>query len=82
MVWWFVGTIAAGVSCVPATRFWVGSSAGGWCFNFNIFWMVMGLVEIVIDIGILILPIGVVIGLQMPKSQKVLVGGIFLLGSL
>lgn len=42
----------------------------------------MGVVEIVIDIGILILPIGVVIGLQMPNSQKVLVGGIFLLGSL
>lgn len=42
----------------------------------------MGLFEILIDIGILILPVGVVIGLQMPNSQKVLVAGIFLLGSL
>ncbi|ATZ56044.1 hypothetical protein BCIN_12g05820 [Botrytis cinerea B05.10] len=81
IVWWFVGTIAACISCVPASRFWIGPSAGGWCFNFNIYWMIMGLFEILIDIGILILPVGVVIGLQMPNSQKVLVAGIFLLGS-
>ncbi|KAF7947983.1 hypothetical protein EAE96_009052 [Botrytis aclada] len=81
IAWWLVGTVATCISCVPASRFWIGPSAGGWCFNFNIYWMVMGVVEIVIDIGILILPIGVVIGLQMPNSQKVLVGGIFLLGS-
>ncbi|KAI9641747.1 hypothetical protein NHQ30_009603 [Ciborinia camelliae] len=79
--WWLVGTIATCISCVPASRFWVGPPAGGWCFNFNIYWMVMGLIEIVVDIGILVLPIGVVVGLQMPNSQKVLVGGIFLLGS-
>ncbi|KAJ8060208.1 hypothetical protein OCU04_010551 [Sclerotinia nivalis] len=81
IIWWLVGTIATCISCIPANRFWIGHSAGGWCFNFNIYWMVMGLVEIVVDIGILVLPIGVVVGLQMPNSQKVLVGGIFLLGS-
>ncbi|KAA8571276.1 hypothetical protein EYC84_000603 [Monilinia fructicola] len=81
VVWWLVGTVATCISCVPASRFWIGPSAGGWCFNFNIYWMVMGLIEIIVDIGILVLPIGVVVGLQMPTSQKILVGGIFLLGS-
>ncbi|ESZ90140.1 hypothetical protein SBOR_9478 [Sclerotinia borealis F-4128] len=81
LVWWLAGTIATAISCVPASRFWIGPPAGGWCFNFNIYWMVMGLIEIIVDIGILILPIGVVVGLHMPNSQKVLVGGIFLLGS-
>ncbi|KAB8298299.1 hypothetical protein EYC80_002028 [Monilinia laxa] len=81
VVWWLVGTVATCISCVPASRFWTGPSAGGWCFNFNIYWMVMGLIEIIVDIGILVLPIGVVVGLQMPNSQKILVAGIFLLGS-
>ncbi|KAF7869961.1 hypothetical protein EAF04_004745 [Stromatinia cepivora] len=81
MLWWLAGTIVTFISCIPSKRFWVGPSAGGWCFDFNIYWMVMGLIEILIDIGILVLPIGVVVGLQMLNSQKVLVGGIFLLGS-
>ncbi|QSZ34446.1 hypothetical protein DSL72_006038 [Monilinia vaccinii-corymbosi] len=81
VVWWLVGTIATCISCIPASRFWVGPSAGGWCFNFNIYWVVMGVLEIIIDIGILVLPIGIVVGLQMPNSQKVMVAGIFLLGS-
>lgn len=80
--WWLVGTILAIVSCLPIRRFWVGSSAGGYCFDFNIYWMGMGAAELVIDTAILILPMGMVMKLWMPLQQRILVAGIFLLGSL
>ena len=82
MTWWFAGTISAIVSCIPVQRLWIGPSAGGYCFNFNIFWMAMGAVELVIDTVILVLPIGMVLGLQLSRRQKILLGGIFLLGGL
>ena len=82
MTWWLAGTLSTIVSCIPARRLWVGPSAGGYCFNFNIFWMAMGAVELVIDTVILVLPVGMVLGLQLSRRQKILLGGIFLLGGL
>jgi hypothetical protein len=80
--WWLTGTLATILSCIPAERLWRGSSVGGYCFNYNIFWMAMGTVELVIDTVILVLPVPMVLGLQLCKKQKVLLAGIFLLGGL
>jgi hypothetical protein len=82
VVWWIVGTIATIISCLPIDRLWMGPSAGGYCFDFNIFWMAMGAVELVVDILILLLPVNVILGLRMSKQQRVLLVGIFLLGGL
>jgi hypothetical protein len=82
VVWWIVGTIATIISCLPIDRLWMGPSAGGYCFDFNIFWMAMGAVELVVDIFILLLPVNVILGLRMSKQQRVLLVGIFLLGGL
>ncbi|PQE04667.1 integral membrane Pth11-like protein [Rutstroemia sp. NJR-2017a BBW] len=80
IMWWLSGTIATIVSCIPVNRLWVGPSTGGYCFNFNIFWMAMGVVEILVDSCILVLPVRIVLGLHMSNDHKVLVSGIFLLG--
>ena len=80
MVWWLVGTIATMVSCIPVERLWVGPSAGGYCFNFNIYWMAMGAVELIIDSYILVLPIRMILNLQLSRKNKILLCGIFLLG--
>lgn len=80
--WWLAGTLSTIVSCVPVERLWIGSSVGGYCFNFNIFWMAMGAVELVIDTIILVLPVPMVLALQLSSKQKVSLGGIFLLGGL
>jgi hypothetical protein len=52
------------------------------CFNFNIFWMVTGAVEVVIDTVILALPVRMVLGLRVSSKQKASIVLIFLLGSL
>ncbi|CZT09297.1 related to integral membrane protein [Rhynchosporium agropyri] len=80
LAWWLVGSGLTIVSCLPVERLWIGPSAGGYCFNFNIYWMSMGAVEIVIDTLLLILPVRMVLGLQLSRQQKVLVVGIFALG--
>ena len=82
VLWWFVGTLLTILGCLPIHRFWVGPSAGGYCFDLNIFWTGMGVAELVIDTVILVLPIGIVVKLWMPLQQKILVIGIFLLGGL
>ncbi|KAM3076677.1 hypothetical protein ACMFMG_007482 [Clarireedia jacksonii] len=81
VMWWLSGTVATIVSCIPVSRLWIGPSAGGYCFNFNIFWMAMGVVEILVDSCILILPVRIVLGLHMSNDHKIMVSGIFLLGS-
>ncbi|CZT44361.1 related to integral membrane protein [Rhynchosporium secalis] len=80
LAWWLVGSGLTIVSCLPVERLWIGPSAGGYCFNFNIYWMSMGAVEIMIDTLLLILPVRMVLGLQLSRQQKVLVVGIFALG--
>jgi hypothetical protein len=82
LVWWLVGTVLTIVSCLPVDRLWIGPNAGGYCFDFNIYWMSMGAVELVIDSLLLILPVRMVLGLQLSRQQKVLVVGIFALGGL
>ncbi|PBP25969.1 integral membrane protein [Diplocarpon rosae] len=80
VVWWLVGSVLTIVSCLPFRRFWEGPSAGGYCFDFNIYWMCMGAVEIAIDTLLLLLPVPLVLGLHLSRQQKILVLGIFALG--
>lgn len=82
IVWWLVGTVLTIVSCLPFRRFWTGPIAGGYCFDFNIYWMSMGAVELVIDSLLLVLPVRMVLGLQLSRQQKILVVGIFTIGGL
>jgi hypothetical protein len=76
------GTITALCSCHPFQRKWQGQSIQKNCLNFNIFWMVTGAIEVVIDTIILALPVGVIIKLQMPRIRKFSIIFVFLLGSL
>ena len=82
IVWWLAGTIATIVSCLPVERLWIGPSTGGYCFNFNMYWMAMGAIELVIDSVILILPVRMILKLQLSQRNRILLIGIFLLGGL
>ncbi|KAK3995689.1 hypothetical protein QBC44DRAFT_366483 [Cladorrhinum sp. PSN332] len=66
--------------CIPIDIFWHRLKTGGRCLNFNLFSFIVGLVELVLDTAILLLPIRAIISLQMPTKTKVLISGIFLVG--
>ncbi|KAI9681517.1 MAG: hypothetical protein M1817_002801 [Caeruleum heppii] len=83
IVFWCVGTIFASVfECKPVSYFWNQAIPGteGKCVNVNIYYLLSGLITIITDVIILILPMPVVWKLQIPKSQKFALTGIFVLG--
>ncbi|KAK4221867.1 hypothetical protein QBC38DRAFT_376328 [Podospora fimiseda] len=66
--------------CIPIDIFWHRLKTGGRCLNFNLFSFIIGLVELVLDTAILVLPIRAIVALQMPTKTKALISGIFLVG--
>lgn len=52
------------------------------CFNMNMFWMVLGAAEVVIDTLTLALPVRVVLGMDLSRKRKFSVVCVFLLGGL
>jgi len=75
-------TIATIFNCHPLKYNWIGLVPVEHCFNYNVFWMVTGAVEVVIDTVILALPVRMVLGLQVSLRQKASIALVFLLGSL
>lgn len=82
LAFWIATTIATIFNCHPIEQNWVGLVLVEHCFNFNIFWMVTGAVEVAIDTAILTLPVRMVLGLRVSNKQKASIVLIFLLGSL
>ena len=81
-IFWLATTIATLTNCIPLKYSWIGLSDPAHCFNYNIFWMVTGALEVVIDTMILALPVRIVLGLQLSRKRRVALLLIFLLGGL
>jgi hypothetical protein len=68
--------------CVPLQAVW-DPRIKGKCFQHEIvMWYVNGIVHIVIDLAIIVMPLPIVWKLQLPLAQKLLLSGIFGLGFL
>ncbi|KAI1773036.1 hypothetical protein F4818DRAFT_131356 [Hypoxylon cercidicola] len=77
---WFISAFVVGiVYCIPLDKFWHPFKDVR-CLNFNLFHLLIGIFETVIDIAILVLPVRATFNLQMPMKTKLLVAGIFFLG--
>lgn len=82
VVLWAVSImVAATLNCIPISSFW-DRSLDGRCINTANFNYGMQIPNIISDLIILIMPIKVVIGLPIPKTQKILLSGVFLVGGL
>ncbi|KAF7511193.1 hypothetical protein GJ744_005090 [Endocarpon pusillum] len=81
LAFWVAATIATAFNCIPVTYNWAGLVPPEYCFNFNMFWMATGAVEVAIDTVILALPVRMVLGLKVSSRQKISIVFIFLLGS-
>ncbi|KAI1077954.1 hypothetical protein F5B20DRAFT_248573 [Whalleya microplaca] len=78
---WIGCTVADLLNCIPLKWVWLNSQADPrYCFNYNIFWMASGIVELILDVLIIAMPIKIVIGLQLNKRKKVAVAAVFFLG--
>ncbi|KAF3018481.1 hypothetical protein E8E14_009246 [Neopestalotiopsis sp. 37M] len=52
---WLGTTIANLCSCIPLHEFWMPRDPAS-CFNFNVFWLVAGILEAILDVIILVHP--------------------------
>lgn len=80
-LWWLAGTLTASLGCMPLDEVWDWTSVPQ-CIDFNLFWFIMGVLEIVMDTAILILPMRMVMSLHLSRRGKWILAGIFLLGAL
>lgn len=81
VLWNVTIMVAATLNCIPINSFW-DRSIDGRCINAANFNYAMQIPNIVSDLIILIMPIKVVIGLPIPKAQKIMLSGVFLVGGL
>ncbi|MCJ1382559.1 hypothetical protein MMC17_005672 [Xylographa soralifera] len=79
VIWVIPATIVEIFICTPVRSFWDFSVQGS-CIFFSTFWIVICTVELVLDVAILILPIGEISHLQLSLRKKLLLSLIFLLG--
>ncbi|KAF2106037.1 hypothetical protein BDV96DRAFT_675857 [Lophiotrema nucula] len=77
--WYIAAQVANLLTCQPIDSFWHRLKPGK-CFNFNAMYLGTGIVDLLIDIGILVLPIRMACKLHLPTRTRVAVAGIFALG--
>ncbi|KAL6818943.1 hypothetical protein GGI42DRAFT_359809 [Trichoderma sp. SZMC 28013] len=81
--WWVAIFIVVIVQCQPYSYFWkqyVDPTATGQCINIKQFFVGNAAASVATDFMILLTPIPIVWGLQMPIAQRMTVLGIFFLG--
>lgn len=68
-------------ACVPRAKFWKPMISGK-CINVDVAMISTSVINLVSDLGILILPLLPIWSLQMPLKRKIGVGSIFATGAL
>lgn len=69
-------------SCRPIAKSWDATITYGSCINRPAVYLANGILNIVTDFAILLLPLPMIKNLQMPTRQKVLLAAFFAVGSL
>ncbi|KAJ9149249.1 Pth11-like integral membrane protein [Pleurostoma richardsiae] len=74
--------VTMGTACKPVSHFWTqfGGTAGT-CIDTNKFFLALGIVNMITDFYILLIPIPQILKLQMSTKKKLGVTGIMMLGS-
>ena len=67
---WFVAAIIGGLLyCIPIQKFWTPNGPGS-CFDFAVYFLVMELLDLLLDVVVICLPIRVILSLQLTRRRK------------
>ncbi|KAI9737217.1 MAG: hypothetical protein M1818_005749 [Claussenomyces sp. TS43310] len=80
--WVIMALLISFLICRPLSHNWDPFTAKGSCGNQTAAYAAMGVVDIIVDIGIMVLPLPAVFSLQMPLANKFGVAALLLLGIL
>jgi uncharacterized membrane protein YuzA (DUF378 family) len=81
LLWCTAAMISNILYCIPIRKFW-NPPVQGSCFNFPIFYLIVELIDILLDVIIIGLPLKTILGLQLSVHKKLALLGIFVLGIL
>jgi len=81
LLWCTAAMISNILYCIPIRKFWDPTVQGS-CFNFPIFYLIVELIDILLDVIIIGLPLKTILGLQLSVHKKLALLGIFVLGIL
>ncbi|KAI8625241.1 hypothetical protein F5Y19DRAFT_479749 [Xylariaceae sp. FL1651] len=79
VAWFIAAFIVSFAICVLLDVYWSRSKPGH-CLNFNIYFLLIGVFETLIDVAILALPLAAIFKIQLPLKTRFFVSSIFLLG--
>lgn len=82
IIWWISGTICDAISWQPTSSYWDGSGAGQYILNYNDFWIVSMVAELVIEATIIVLPVREITKLNLSKRKKAFMVSMFCMGGL
>ncbi|KAL4810924.1 hypothetical protein BDV18DRAFT_3558 [Aspergillus unguis] len=80
MVWFVAAITSSCLYCRPIQYFW-DKTIDGNCFNFSVFFLVVELIDMLIDVAIIALPIPTVLKLHMSLRKRLAVASVFLLSA-
>lgn len=86
MIWvciaWLIPVVVVGLCiCFPLDKLWNPLKPGR-CLDFNLYYLIIGIIETLLDLAILVLPVRAVFKVQLPLKKRFMLAGIFLLGIL
>lgn len=70
MIWTVASILAAVLQCLPIKDA-LALSDQGRCISRNSFWLAYGIINVVTDVLILLLPVWTIARLQMPKRDRI-----------
>ena len=80
---WSIGSIVATIcQCLPIQAAWIKSTPNAVCIDSNAFWEAYGVINILTDVAILVLPVWTVAKLRLPIRDRVGLLFAFTLGGL
>ncbi|KAH8846063.1 hypothetical protein MCOR27_010397 [Pyricularia oryzae] len=80
IVWCTGAVVATLLMCQPFEMNWNRSIPGGHCGDDPLFYTILGVINIIVEVAILLLPMPVIYKLNMPLHRRLVVVGMFSLG--
>ncbi|KAI8633036.1 hypothetical protein F5Y19DRAFT_416247, partial [Xylariaceae sp. FL1651] len=81
ILWFVVATVVIVLQCIPVPAYWETIVSPEYCLEYPRVLFGYELTNLLVDVGVLCIPTATVWNLQLPKSKKASIMGIFLLGA-
>lgn len=82
IIWLVVNLCGEIFECTPVAYLWDRKIPGGHCWNYYPYALTMSIANILLDLTIFILPLPLIWSMHLPRGQKLMLAGVFTVGSL